>query len=390
VSEAQGEGGDRRSREVEIGHRPSSPRKPGWGRRIEIAAAFLTIVGLGFALGPKIEAALEGEGEVRLEVGEVTISNPPASYSSSGPGEIEQNPVTEPTIVATVRNRGDETAWIEEARVTVVESARLSTCVNQGGGDVPQSKRYRVSLPDFPSEGRVEVRRDLHVEVQPGHGARPVLGFEKESAGTTNLYAIRVQLIADPGHQALDAGRFVVGVPEPVSRSGQILPESDRVLLSEATVADDVVHTWCFRHNFKGMRRVVAEPGQRSDYVAALARVQLAPTWDEYANQRPARLVIEDLLQDDDPEAAMYALDAAALTGEPEFEAAVRERVIDLLLRRAAEALEDYPAGAVADAQRALSLQRSPLASRLLTRAKAERRAEEERFQEDEEELGFG
>ncbi|HYH54206.1 MAG TPA: hypothetical protein VD761_08750 [Solirubrobacterales bacterium] len=390
MSESKGKGSNGRSREAEIGPRPSGPRKPGWGRRIEIVAALLSIIAIGFALGPKIEAAFEGEGEVLLEIGEVTISNPPSSYSSTGAGEIEQDPATEPTIVATVRNRGDETAWIEEARVTVVEAARLSICVNQGGGDVPQSKRYRISLPDFPSERRVEIRRDLHVEVQPGHGVRPVLSFEKESAGTTNLYAIRVQLVAAPGHQVIDAGRFVVGVPEPVSRSGQVLPESDRVLLSEATVPDEAVPTWCFRHNLDGMRRVIAEPGRRSDYVAALTRLQPAPAWKEYADQRPARVVIEDLFQSDNREAAIYALEAAVQTGEPEYEAALRQRVIDFLLRRAAEDLDDSPGGSVEDAQRVLSLQRSPVASRLLTRAKAEKRAQEERFEEEEEELGFG
>jgi hypothetical protein len=381
---------DGRSPEAEIGPRRKKPHRLAWDRRVEIAAALLSIIAIGFALEPKIEGAFEEEGKVWLEIDEVTVSNPPASYSTSGAGELEQDPATEPTIAATVRNRGEETAWIEEARITVVAAARLSICVNQGGGDVPQSKRYRISLPDFPSEGRIEIRRDLHVEVQPGHGVRPVLGFEKESAGTTNLYAIRVRLVAGPGHHVIDAGRFVVGVPEPVSRSGQILPESDKVLLSEATAPGEAVPTWCFRHNLEGMRRVIAEPGQRSDYVAALARLQPAPAWGGYADRRPARVVVEDLFRSDNYEAAMYALEAAAQTGEPEYEAAVRQRVVNFLLRRAAVNLEDYPGGSVEDAQRVLSLQRSPLASRLLTRAKAERRAEEERFQEEEEELKFG
>jgi hypothetical protein len=356
---------------------------------VEIAAALLSIVVLGFALGPKIEATFQGDEDTRLEIAEVTVSNQPAGYYSSGAGESEQDPATEPTVAATVRNRGEETAWIEEARITLVDSARLSTCVNQGGGDVPQSKRYRVTLPDFPSEERVLVRRDLHVEVQPGQGARPLLSFQNDSPGTTNLYAIRVQLVADPGHQTMDAGRFVIGVPEPVSRSGQILPENDRILLSGVTPLGEAFPTWCFRHNLEGMRRVVSRAGRRSDYVGALARMQLASAWSRYADRRPPRIMVEDLLRNDSFEAAMYALDAARQTGDVEYEEAVRERVVDLLLRRGEEALDDYPAGAVEDAKRLLSLERSPDALRLLARAKAERRAEEEREGEEREAAGL-
>ncbi|HEX6781926.1 MAG TPA: hypothetical protein VF125_07840 [Solirubrobacterales bacterium] len=374
----------RRPAESGIGVREPATRRLSWDRRVEITAALLGIVAIGFALGPKIEGAFDGGEDARLEIAEITVSNPPAAYSSSAAG-LEQDPATEPTVAATVRNRGEETAWIEEARITVVDSARLSICVNQGGGDVPQSKRYRISLPDFPRAERELVRRDLHVEVQPGHGVRPVLSFQKDSPGTTNLYAIRVQLVADPGHQVIDAGRFVIGVPEPVSRSGQILPEADNVLLSEATVPGQAYSTWCFRHNLEGTRRVVSRPGRRSDYVGALARMQLAPAWSQYADQRPPQLMVEDLLSEDGFEAPMYALDAARQTGDADYEEAVRERVIRLLMQRGEEELDEYPAAAVEDAKRLLSLERSAAAVRLLARAKAERRAEEEREEEERE-----
>jgi hypothetical protein len=377
--------------EAEIGPRRPRGRKLGWDRWVEIAAAVLGIIAIGFALGPKIEAAFDGGEDARLEIDEATVSNPPAAYFSPVAGETEQDPVTEPTVAATVRNRGGDTAWIEEARITVFESARLSTCVNQGGGDVSRSKRYRISLPEFPREGRDLVRRDLHVEVQPGHGVRPVLSFQKESPATTNLYAIRVQLVADPGNRVLDAGRFVIGVPEPISRSGQVLPESDDVLSSEATVPGEAVNTWCFRHNLAGMRRVVAEPGQRSDYVAALARTRVAPAWSGYADRRPPRVVVEDLLHVEGPgETPMYALEAAAQTGDPQYEESVRKRVIRLLLRRAAAELDDYPAGTAEDAERVLSLEDSALAARLLSQGKAGKRAQDERQEEELEALDAG
>lgn len=351
--------------------------KLGLGRRVEITAAFLGILVAGFVLGPKIEGAFDGGGDVRLEIDEITVSNPPAEYTSAG--EFTQIPTTEPTVAATVRNRGDETAWIEEARVTLVAGARLRTCVSQGGGgDVPHSKRYRITLPEFPDSARRVFRRDLHVEVQPGHGVRPVVSFQKDDFGTTNLYAIHVELVADPGGRLLDAGRFVIGVPEPVSRSGQVLPESDETLLSEATVQHEPRATWCFRHNVAGMRRVIAEPGRRSDYVAALAHMRFASAWGAYADNRPTRLVVADLLRNDDPEAALYAVEAAERSNDPRYEATVRARAVSLLLKRATEYLDDYPAGAVEEAERALSLGASSAASRLLAQAKAHRRAEEE------------
>jgi hypothetical protein len=360
------------------------------GRRVEITAAFLGILVAGFVLGPKIVGAFDDGADARLEIAEITVSNPPAAYSSPGVAELRQDPATEPTIAATVRNRGDDTAWIEEARIAVIDGARLSICLNQGGGDVPQSKRYRITLPELPEGERRVVRRDLHVEVQPGHGTRPVLSFQKDFPGTTNLYAIRIQLVVDPGQRMMDMGRFVIGVPEPVSRSGQILPESDEILLSEAAAPGEASSTWCFRHNLEGMRRVIAEPGRRSDYIEALAQMQLAPAWDTYADNRPAEVMVEDLLGNDDSEAAMYAIDAAGQTGDPRYEEAVRRKAIALLLRRAWEELYDYPAGAVEDAERVLSLEPSSAAAHLLSQAKAARRAEEEKVREEVEDLDAG
>jgi hypothetical protein len=377
-----GQRGEERSAESGIGPRGPQRHKSSWGRRVEIVAAVLSIVALGFALGPKIEAAFDDPDDARLEVAEVTVSNPPADYFDAGDQQV---PATEPTIAATVRNRGSETAWLEEARITVVEGARLSTCISQGAsGDVPQSKRYRISLPEFPPKSRVLVRRDLHVEVQPGHGVRPVLSFQKDSPAATNLYAIRVWLVADPGQRVIDAGRFVIGVPEPISRSGVILPEDDALLLSEVTAPGEALSTWCFRHNLEGMRRVISHPGRRSDYVAALTQMRVAPAWAGYQDRRSPRVVVEDLLRSDDREAPMYALEAAAQTGDSQYEETVRERVSQLLLRRGDEALDDYPSWAVDDAQRLLSLEHSPVeAARLLAQGKAASRAEEERVEEE-------
>ncbi len=351
-----------------------SPKGPSLGRRIEIAAAAIGILAGGFLLGPKVADLFGAEEEIRLEVAEPSVSNPRPGTS----GGINRVSAQDPRVAVTVRNLGTATAWIEEARITIVEGARLRVCVVQGGGDVPRTNPYRITLPEFPGEDRQLVRRDLHVEVQPGHGVRPVLSFQKEDIGTTNLYAIAVELVADPGGHVYDAGRFVIGVPGPVSRFGGVLPESEEVLTSDVTSPGEVIPTWCFRHNLAAMRRVLVEPGFRSAEVAALDHVQLAPGWNAYADHSPTQLAVEELLGSEDPEAALDAIEVARRSDDPGLEATVRKRAIAVLLRQGRRELESYPPNAVANAERVLSLGQSSAASRLLWRAKAAVRAEDE------------
>jgi hypothetical protein len=119
----------RRSRsgpETEIGTRGPVSRRLGVGRRIEITAAFLAIVGFGFLIGPKIEGLFDKGGRVKLEVAEVAVSNVPAEFTVVGAGELDQASATEPRIEATIWNFGQETAWIEEARITVIDLALMS------------------------------------------------------------------------------------------------------------------------------------------------------------------------------------------------------------------------------------------------------------------------
>lgn len=87
----------------------------------------------------------------------------------------------------------------------------------------------------------------------------------------------------------------------------------------------------------------------------------------------------------------MLAIEAASHTGDLAYEEAIRERAISQLLRQAEGDLEEkYGSGAVEAAERVLSLGPSSAASRLLSRAKARERAEDERFREEAEELESG
>jgi hypothetical protein len=254
----------------------------------------------------------EDVGRVRLpalgedsEAGPHLVSNPAVTFTGAGP-------TREPTVSATVRNCGTETAWIEEARITILAATRMPVCLTQGAGDVPSSKRYPSELPDFPATARQTVRRDLHVEVQPGR---------------------------------LDAGRFVISLPQPVDRYGYQLPESNGALRSPASTPGDPVATGCFRHNLAGMRRVVAD--------------------------RPARLAVPDLLGSEIDEAPVYAVDAARRTGDSRYATRVEDRAVALLLRDGRENLTDFPAGSMQDAERVLSIHPSKAAKHLLWRAEA-------------------
>lgn len=353
----------------------TAPKGLSLGRRIEIAAAAVGILVGGFLLGPGIFDLFRSAEEIRLEVAEPSVSNlRPGSH-----GGINQVAAEDPKVAVTVRNHGHATAWIEEARITIFAGARLGVCATQGGGgDVPHTKAYQITLPEFPGEARRVVRRDLHVEVQPGHGVRPVLSFQRDGTSTTNLYAIAVELIADPGDHAYDAGRFVIGVPGPVGRFGHHLPESEEVLTSEATSPGDTIASWCFRYNLAAMRRVLREPGLRSADIAALDHARLAPGWNAYADHSPVRLAVDELLNSEIPDAALYAVEAAKRSSDPELEAVVRKRAIALLLRQGRRDLEGDPPGAAANAERVLSMTASPAAKRLLWRAKAAISAEEE------------
>jgi hypothetical protein len=372
--------------EAQVGESDVSRRR--WWRRIprslEIAAACAAILGAGFLLEPKI-ASLFTDGDVNLELAEITVSNPRPEYATAG-RDIGQKPATEPTVVATVRNRGEDTAWIDEARVTVLQGVRLEECARQGagGGDVPHSKAYGVTLPEFPGTERRFVLRDLHVEVQPGHGVRPLLRFQKNAFGATDLYAINVRYVVDPGNHVLNAGRFVIGIPGPVERSGLVLPENETILTGQAPIRGDLLTSWCFRHNLAGVRRVIAQPGHRSADIAALTHLRPAPAWRRIANHSPPREAVEELLSSEVPDAVLYALDAAEQTKNPGYEDAVRKRAISVLARRGVKELDDNGFAAVAYAERLLSLGRTPSAKDLFSRAIAAKSAEEEHFAEEE------
>ncbi len=343
----------------------------------------------GYTLGGPLAGLLDGSNTGRLELGKVVVVNRSTAVRSVG-GSFEQTDATVPQVDVTVRNRGSATAWIEQARITVFDAARLPICLYTGGGSgdqVPQSPPYRVTLPELPLTGRRVLHRPLHEEVLAGEAYRVLLAFQQSHDWLTDqLFAFRVELIAEAPRRILDVGSFVLAVPDPVSRSGHALPEDAELLRDPNATTNRLASTWCYRRNLAALRRVISHPGGRSAQVAALDRVQLAASWRRFADDRPPREAVEPLLHADVDEAPVLAAFAAAASGDRELAARTRARAAALLLARARENLEGRwsdPYSAVLEARQALALDPSSSpAKRMLWRAKAARQAQEERYAE--------
>lgn len=338
----------------------------------------------GYTLGGPLAGLFEAPAAGRLELGQVVVVNRATAIRSVG-SSFEQTDDTAPQVDVTVRNSGSAPAWIQSARITVLDGARLPTCLYAGGiGDrVPQSKPYRVTLPELPMVGERVLRRPLHEEVLAGEAYRVALAFQPRDNWLMNhLFAFRVELLTEAPRQVLDVGSFVLAVSDPVTRDGRALPENAEALRGPDATTDRLASTWCFRRNLAEMRRVLAHPGGRSAQTEALERMQLAANWQRFADDTPARAAAEPLLRAEVEEGPVLAAFAAAASGDRELVARTKARASARMLAVAREDLDGRypnPYGAVLAVRQALALTpSSDPARRLLWRATAARQAQEE------------
>lgn len=358
---------------------------------LQAAVALSVIGGFGYTLGTGALAdLLDGPDTARLRLGEVVVVNGKSTFRSVD-SSYEQSRDTAPQVDVTVRNTGSSTAWIRKARITVLDSARIPDCVYAGGagGQIPQSVPYRITLPELPLPSERVIRRSLHEEVGPGDAHRVLLIFQPKSWVSPNqLFAIQIQLIAEPPRQVFDVGRFVLSVPDPISRAGYVLPEDPEVLGSGNLGDERLASTWCLRRNLDSVRRITALPGKRSPQTAALEHVRPAGNWRRYANDRPPADAVEPLFNADEdlvPEAPALAAFAAAASGNQALADATRARAADRLLATAREELRGpsrHPEGAIRAIRQALALVPSAEAKSLLWRAEAAQQAVEEELAE--------
>lgn len=351
------------------------------------AIALLAFLGVD---GDDLLGRADGGGQGRLVVEQAYPVNG-REFSGLIDGDLVQTEESSPQIDVTLRNTGTAPILLTEARVTVEDSARLPTCLSGSGGDVPSSRPIAVFLPALPIEDEMTVSVPLHKEVAGGQLERFPLLFGVDDRLDDRLYALHVELIAEHPHHVVDTGRFVMGVPGPVNRAGNILPEDETVL-----EALDLPYqrryrmssVWCFRRNLAELARLIGRPGDRSPEIVALSTLQPAPGWKRYADAFPARSSVEPLIHKDlDREALPLAAYAAEQTGDAGFAARTRERVATLLLKRARQELDKedgYAGWAVDDIRTSLRLVQSPEATALLGRAEAMVAKEEKRVEEEE------
>jgi hypothetical protein len=283
---------------------------------------------------------------------------------------------TVPQIDLYVRNKGDETVELGRVKIEVVDSAVLENCIPpQGGGpeEPPFELSYFINLPVSPLPEERIIYRTLHQRVPPeGSGSVNLYLRTLETETLEQIYALRVTLLTGDGGEPVDAGRFVIGLPGPVSRFGSILPENPAAIDDLYPFDSELESTWCYRRNMAAVNRFGAMPGMRSPSMKAIDSARPAPNWSGYADQRPARSAAEALLEPpgfiDLPSLAVFA---AERTGDRRFVSGVEERATAILLAAAEEQMSTSPRRAVLEARAALKAEDSPEGREILALAEA-------------------
>jgi hypothetical protein len=379
------------------GQQPSQEQEPRWKRElgfwVPVATGLLVLFGLAFAglgtVGDAIGIGDDGDSPVvRLELKQATPVNRPDVYEAGHGLPLQTRPST-PQVVVTVRNKGEEPALMEGARVTIEDSARLPICPFVGGAGPGLGRQYfyPIELRWLPTPDELVVRHEMQQEVRPGRTGRFALFFRTPpDLGAAHLYAVHVELVVEGSEQPLDVGRFVFGVPGPVPRTGDHLPDDNQSLVEALDYAEELSPgfalsvRWCYRRNLHDMRRVLARPGKRAPAIAALADIQLAPSWRWLADRRPPRDVVEPLLATESLEGQMLAAFAAELTGDDALVESTRQRAAAALLRMTQRGGDDEfsPGSEILYTRAALSMLPSARAEDVLQAAEARLQGEEE------------
>jgi len=351
-----------------------------------VLAITVILYGVGGTLVGWIGDAIGGGGAGKVEVVLAGVENQAERMTSAG-GLFIQTRATTPRVDVTLRNTGDSAVVLTEARIVVDDSAWLPVCIIPGAGPVPVSGRYAVQLPFLPAADERTVVKPLHDVVPAGGVDRFQLYFGASRLGEDdNLYALHVE-VGTEGGGTVDAGRFVLGVPTIVNRSGYILPEDDSALHHGAFDPNKLASTWCYRYNLASVRRIISRSGKRTGDVAALAHIRLASDWPGWADDRAPGDAVASLLTDPELDyGPLVAVFAAERSGDQALSESTRRRAATVLLNRAERALKPgsrfFPESASRDAHASLSLSSSARGKELVARAEALVREQEEEFEE--------
>lgn len=343
----------------------------------EVSSAWHTLGGGGGG-----EGSAEAWADLVVERPPV-LTNGEAQRASAGP-RTRWKRSTMPQVDLTLRNEGDGRIVLGRARIEVLASDRITSCLPpQGeGGGIPVAESIFVDLPLFPLPEEQVVYQPLHREIPPHHTTRIKLYFRSlDYENADDLFALDVSLLgAEPG-QRTEVGRFVVGVPSAVPRYSFYVPESTETMRTAARYGEGLPTTWCFRRNLAVVHRFLAMRGRRSPSMSSLAFVRPPPGWSQAADGRAPAAAAGPLMRTGDfyvgPALAVFAAErsgAGALVRRTRREAAA-----ELSREIEADLTGDPPTphSAVADARTLLTLTDSDEARSLVGRSEAALRQSE-------------
>jgi hypothetical protein len=299
------------------------------------------IAGLGFVTDRTEE--LIGGDLSNVEVRQVVVGNGRVEARLVD-GALRQTRDTTPQLDITVRNRGEEPVLLTKARIEIEDSAKLTVCEFQTGGEVPLAGEYAVELPTVPLPAERVVVKPLHQEVPAGGTDRVKLWFRVPRIGETQMvYALRVSLETDEPGEELEVGSFVLGVPDPIiaAASGRLLPVAPS-FNGDLDYTYRLQSAWCYRHNLGELRRVIGRQGRRSREMAALSDLRVSPLWAAYAEGPPPAAAVEQLLDSSSvlgpfPVLAVFA---AERSGDPSLVAQTRKRAAAVLTEGVEHAID--------------------------------------------------
>jgi hypothetical protein len=313
-----------------------------------------------------------------VEVRQVIVANGLVGTKVGDDGRLLQTKASTPQLDISVLNSSADSVRLTEARITIVDSVYLPIC-EYGIGDVtPVSWRYAVELPALPLRSERVISRPLHQEIPPGEVDRFKLLFRAPASGLDDFaYALRIALVTDDRSAPVDAGAVVIGLPDAVLPGELVLPYGPRPF--DGDRKKRLMSTWCARRNMTELRRVLQRPGRRSSSMSTLAELRPANWWQDFADRRPPKAAARALLMEPDfSEEPVLAVFAAERTGDPAFEAWVRERAAAELTLQIERWLRLGAAwSAVLDARQLNRFSPSREGRELLARAEADWEAEE-------------
>jgi hypothetical protein len=325
-------------------------------------AALVGIVGpIGHTAQSAWRSAFDGGGppawkSLSIEQPVTLIDGRARTFFAGGHAKWRRRSV--PQVDFTVRNSGDKRVPLNRVRIEVLHSDRITACeVPQGGGGgVPVSESFMVTLPLYPTSAERVLYRRLHQEVLPDRSTRVKLRFQAISGlvgaeeFADELYSIRVTLLGEKADMTLPVGTFTFSLPGPVPRGGAYLPETTEAFAEVAPFHVRLAATWCYRRNLAVVHKFTSFGGRQSPATSALAEVEPPADWERHADHRDAASSVGPLLsnrqgRDEFMEPLLAFFAARTDHGDPRLAEKVRARAASVLRMWVDNALEKNDQG---------------------------------------------